>query len=154
MGDPAAATYEARMLIDGELVDGEAGAFTNINPATEEVLGEVTDASKADMHRAIDAARRSFDETDWSTNHQLRKRCLEQLHEAIDGEREELIREVGAPRAVTHGPHLDAPPGTAPDTPFGSYKNSGVGRHNGLVGFSQYTEVKSVAFPADLRQQL
>ena len=65
------------------------------------------------MHRAIDAARRSFDETDWSTNHQLRKRCLEQLHEAIDGEqeelREELIREVGAPRAVTHGPQLDAP---------------------------------------------
>ena len=55
------------MLIDGKLVDGEAGTFTNINPATEEVLGEVADASKADMHRAIDAARRAFDETDWST---------------------------------------------------------------------------------------
>ncbi|MEA2669316.1 MAG: aldehyde dehydrogenase, partial [Chloroflexota bacterium] len=87
--------------------------FTNINPATEDVLGEVADASKADMNRAIDAARRSFDDTDWSTNHQFRKRCLEQLHEAIVGEqeelREELIREVGAPRAVTHGPQLDAP---------------------------------------------
>lgn len=105
--------FESRMLIDGKLVDGEAGTFVNINPATEEVLGEVSDASKADMHRAIDAARRSFDETDWSTNHALRKRCLEQLHEAIAGEledlREELIREVGAPRAVTHGPQLDAP---------------------------------------------
>ena len=56
------------MLIDGKLVDGEAGTFTNINPATEEVLGEVADASKADMHRAIDAARRAFDDTDWSTN--------------------------------------------------------------------------------------
>ena len=44
------------------------------------------------MNRAIDAARRSFDETDWSTNHQLRKRCLEQLHEAITGELEELPR--------------------------------------------------------------
>lgn len=101
------------MLIDGKLVDGEAGTFTNINPANEEVLGEVSDASKADMNRAIDAARRSFDETDWSTNHLLRKRCLEQLHEAIEGEvealREELIREVGAPRAVTHGPQLDVP---------------------------------------------
>ena len=44
---------------------------------------------------------------------QLRKRCLLQLHDAIEGEleelREELIREVGAPRAVTHGPQLDAP---------------------------------------------
>lgn len=109
----ASTTHETRMLIDGKLVDGEAGTFTNINPANEEVLGEVSDASKADMHRAIDAARRSFDETDWSTNRRLRKRCLEQLHEAIEGEleelREELIAEVGAPRAVTHGPQLDAP---------------------------------------------
>ncbi|MEV0674292.1 aldehyde dehydrogenase family protein [Mycobacterium sp. NPDC050441] len=107
------ADFESRMLIDGELVDGEAGTFANINPANEEVLGEVSDASKADMNRAIDAARRSFDETDWSTDHQLRKRCLEQLHEAIVGEleelREELISEAGAPRAVTHGPQLDAP---------------------------------------------
>lgn len=101
------------MLIDGKLVDGSAGTFTNINPANEQVLGEVADASTADMQRAIDAARRSFDATDWSTNHQLRKRCLEQLHDAIQSEldelREELIAEVGAPRAVTHGPQLDAP---------------------------------------------
>ncbi len=68
--------FEPRMVIDGKLVDGEAGTFSNINPATEEVLGEVANASKADMHRAIDAARRAFDETDWSTNHALRKRCL------------------------------------------------------------------------------
>jgi acyl-CoA reductase-like NAD-dependent aldehyde dehydrogenase len=101
------------MLVDGRLVDGEAGTFTVINPANEEVVGEVADASTADMNRAIDAARRSFDETDWSTKHQLRQRCLLQLHEAIEDEleelREELIREVGAPRAVTHGPQLDAP---------------------------------------------
>ncbi|OMC04374.1 aldehyde dehydrogenase family protein [Mycolicibacterium fortuitum] len=105
--------FEARMLIDGKLVEGEAGAFANINPANEDVLGEVSDASKADMNRAIDAARRSFDETGWSTDRQFRKRCLEQLHEAIEREveelREELICEVGAPRAVTHGPQLDAP---------------------------------------------
>ena len=106
-------TFERRMLVDGKLVEGEAGTFANINPATEDVLGEVTDASKADMHRAIDAARRAFDDTDWSTNRALRKACLLQLHEAIEGEveqlREELIREVGCPRAVTHGPQLDAP---------------------------------------------
>ena len=38
---------------------GEAGTFANINPATEEDLGRVCDASKADMHQAIDAARRA-----------------------------------------------------------------------------------------------
>jgi len=105
--------FESRMLIDGKLVGGEAGTFANLNPATEEVLGEVADASKADMHRAIDAARRAFDETGWSTDRSLRKRCLEQLQEALEAEkealREELILEAGCPRMVTHGPQLDAP---------------------------------------------
>jgi aldehyde dehydrogenase (NAD+) len=105
--------FESRMMIDGKLVEGENGTFSNINPATEEVLGEVADASKADMHRAIDAARRAFDQTDWSTNPELRKRCLEQFQEALEADkeamREELILEAGCPRAVTFGPQLDAP---------------------------------------------
>ena len=65
------------------------------------------------MQRAIAAARRAFDETDWSTNHALRKRCLEQLQEALEAEREELreelIAEVGAPRMLTYSVQLDAP---------------------------------------------
>jgi len=101
------------MLIDGKLVDGEAGTFANINPATEEVIGEVSDASTGDVRRAIDAARRAFDDTDWSTNLEFRKRCLQQLDDALEGEkealREELILEAGAPRAITYGPQLDAP---------------------------------------------
>src|SRR5215471_19301275 len=113
MADAPNVRFESRMLIDGKLVGGQAGTFANINPATEDVLGEVADASKADMHRAIDAARRAFDETDWSTNRALRKRCLEQLQEALEAEqealREELILEAGCPRMVTHGPQLDAP---------------------------------------------
>src|ERR1700759_556766 len=105
--------FEPKMMIDATLVDGQAGTFTNINPATEEPIGEVADASKEDMHWAIDAARRAFDETDWSANRELRKRCLLQLHDAIESEKEELreegILEVGSPRAVTFGPQLDPP---------------------------------------------
>ncbi|EUA33642.1 aldehyde dehydrogenase family protein [Mycobacterium xenopi 3993] len=101
MADTPKVRFESRMLIDGKLVEGQAGTFTNINPATEEVLGEVADASKADMHRAIDAARRAFDETDWSTSPGFRKACLEQFQEALEAEkealREELILEVGCP---------------------------------------------------------
>ena len=105
---------EHRMLVDGKLVDAEGGAtFANVNPATEEVIGEVADASAADMQRAIDAARRAFDETDWSTNRALRKRCLEQLQDALEREREELreqlILEVGCPRQTTYGPQVDWP---------------------------------------------
>jgi aldehyde dehydrogenase (NAD+) len=116
--DPVADTLtvnpETRMLIDGELVDADSGkTFTNINPATEEAIGEVADASAAEMQRAIASSRRAFDETDWSTNHSFRKRCLEQLQEALDKEREELreqlILEVGCPRMITQGPQLDHP---------------------------------------------
>jgi len=114
MAEAPGFTGEVRMLIDGQLVDADSGKrFDNVNPATEEVLGQVADASAAEMGRAIAAARRAFDETDWSTNHALRKRCLEQLQEALEAEREELreelIAEVGAPRMLTYGPQLDAP---------------------------------------------
>jgi aldehyde dehydrogenase (NAD+) len=35
-----------------------------------------------------------------------------------------------------------------PDAPYGGYKASGVGRQNGVEGFEQYLETKSVAGPA------
>src|SRR6516165_12109705 len=102
----APAGHEERMLVDGELIGADSGrTFDNVNPATEEVLGQVADASSAEMHRAIDAARRAFDETDWSTNHAFRKKCLEQLQEALQSEQEELRRqlilEVGCPEMTT-----------------------------------------------------
>ncbi|HVU72897.1 MAG TPA: aldehyde dehydrogenase family protein [Mycobacteriales bacterium] len=105
---------EIRMLIDGELVEATSGKrFDNINPATEEVLGQVADADANDMARAIDAARRAFDDTDWSTNKELRKRCIQQLQDALVAEKEELrqelVAEVGTPVAVTYTAQLDAP---------------------------------------------
>jgi aldehyde dehydrogenase (NAD+) len=105
---------ETNMLIDGKLVEAQSGkTFENVNPATEEVLGHVADASADDMQRAIAAARRAFDETDWATNRALRKHCLEQLQEALEDEqdqlREQLILEVGCPRMLTNGPQLAAP---------------------------------------------
>ena len=106
--------HESRMLIDGVLVEADSGqTFENVNPATEEVIGEVADASAAEMQRAIAAARRAFDETDWSSDHKLRQRCLQELQDALEAEREEmreeLILEVGCPRMSTQGPQLDAP---------------------------------------------
>jgi len=105
---------EVRMLIDGQLVEAASGKrFENLNPATEEVLGEVADASAEDMRRAIAAARRAFEETDWSTNRALRKRGLEQLQAALESEREdlreELVAEVGTPRMLTYAAQLDWP---------------------------------------------
>lgn len=105
--------YEnARLLIDGELVHASEGrTFENINPATEEVIGLVPDASAQDADRAIAAARRSFDESDWSRNHELRARCLRQLRDGLTERLEELrkitVSEVGMPIQMTYGPGLD-----------------------------------------------
>jgi aldehyde dehydrogenase (NAD+) len=107
-------TGEVRMLIDGQLVEAKSGKrFDNVNPANEEVLGQVADGGVVDMREAISAARRAFDTSDWATNHGLRKRCLLQLHEALVAEkeelREEIIAETGSPRAVTYMAQVDGP---------------------------------------------
>ncbi len=53
------------MLIDGDRVPAESGAFFAVlAPATETTIGEVPRASTADVDRAVDAARRGFDQ--WS----------------------------------------------------------------------------------------
>src|SRR5674476_1236041 len=111
---PAGPTGETRMLIDGELVPAASGKqFDNVNPATEDVLGQVADAGHEDMDRAIGSARRAFDETDWSTDKKFRQRCLAQLQDALEEEHEllraELVAEVGTPVLLTYGPQLDAP---------------------------------------------
>jgi acyl-CoA reductase-like NAD-dependent aldehyde dehydrogenase len=48
------------LFIDGEFVDGTGESFKSVNPATEEVLTEVSAASDADVDRAVAAARRAF----------------------------------------------------------------------------------------------
>jgi aldehyde dehydrogenase (NAD+) len=114
LGSRVAERAESRMLIDGELVAAASGAeFDNVSPATALVLGSTAAAQAEDMERAVAAARRAFDETDWSTNRALRNRCLEQLQSAIEAEkedlREELIAEVGCPAMTTQSAQLDWP---------------------------------------------
>lgn len=115
---------ETRMLIDGKLVEAEDGAvYNNINPATEESVGVCADATRVDMQRAIAAARRAFDETDWSTNREFRKKCLIQLRDGIMEEveelREQLIQEAGCPRMSTVRQQLDSCFPEALDYPIG-----------------------------------
>lgn len=107
------ANRESQLFIDGKLVAGSAGTFPTINPATEEVLGVAADANADDMDRAIEAARRAFDDSDWSTNTELRVRCVRQLQQAMTELVEELreitIAEVGAPRMLTSAAQLEGP---------------------------------------------
>ena len=101
------------LYIDGALVPGGSGRYPNVNPATEEVLGTAANGNAEDTSRALDAARRAFDETDWSTNTELRVRCIRQLRDAMRENIEELreitIAEVGAPRMLTAMAQLEGP---------------------------------------------
>ena len=103
---------ESRNLIDGRLVDAGNGAtFPNVNPATEDVIGVTADGTREDMDRAIAAARRAFDTTDWSTNAAFRKHCLTQLHQALTNAKEELreivIAETGSPLMLAYTVQCD-----------------------------------------------
>jgi len=102
------------LLIDGKLVPAAgSGTFETLNPATEEVLGVAADGTATDLDAALDAARRAFDSTSWSTDHAFRARCLRQLRDGLQAHAEELrdltIAEAGAPRFLTAGAQLDAP---------------------------------------------
>jgi aldehyde dehydrogenase (NAD+) len=48
------------LFIDGEFVDGRGSSFKTVNPATEETLAEIAEASDADVDLAVKAARRAF----------------------------------------------------------------------------------------------
>ncbi|WP_078325133.1 aldehyde dehydrogenase [Mycobacteroides salmoniphilum] len=104
---------DSDLFIDGKLIPGGAGRFPTVNPATEEVLGTAADADVDDMSHAIEAARRAFDDTDWSRDVGLRAQCLRQLRDGMRAHVEELreltIAEVGAPRMLTAGAQLEGP---------------------------------------------
>ena len=105
---------EDRLLINGELRKASGGAtYENVNPATEAVIGTAADGGPEDVEAALVAARRAFDETEWSTDTALRARCLRQLHEALVEKTPELteitIAEVGAPRSACAGVQVVIP---------------------------------------------
>ena len=58
--------FSSRLYIDGRRTDGTSDARIVVrNPATEETLTEVPDSSLTDVRRAVEAARRAFDEGPW-----------------------------------------------------------------------------------------
>lgn len=90
---PAEATTPRKyqLFIDGQWVDAESGkTFTTPNPATGENLAEVSEADKADIDKAVSAARRAF-EGKWSKmSARDRGRILYKLSKLIEEHSTEL----------------------------------------------------------------
>jgi aldehyde dehydrogenase (NAD+) len=98
---------EAKLYIDG-VVRGAAGGKTydNIGPWTGQVVGKAADASAEDVNAAIAAARRAFDDTDWSTQHSYRHGLMTKYRDLLVANRDKLVEivrhEVGSAMGAAH----------------------------------------------------
>jgi aldehyde dehydrogenase (NAD+) len=97
----SAGVHQTRMLIDREWVDAVSGRrFATINPATGTVIAEVAEGDRADVDRAVQAARRAFESGPWSKmNARERGRLLYKLADLI----EEHIDELAALETLDNG---------------------------------------------------
>jgi acyl-CoA reductase-like NAD-dependent aldehyde dehydrogenase len=80
-----------QLFIDGQWVDAESGkTFTTPNPATGQTLAEVAEADKADIDKAVAAARKAY-EGKWSKmSARDRGRLLYKLAQLIEENSKEL----------------------------------------------------------------
>jgi acyl-CoA reductase-like NAD-dependent aldehyde dehydrogenase len=100
-------TVQNRLFIDGEFVDSEARSrIPVVNPHDNSLITEVSEAQKADVDRAVAAARKAF--AAWARMAAMdRGRLLLKLAEAIEANAEELAQlesiDTGHPLRDTRG---------------------------------------------------
>jgi acyl-CoA reductase-like NAD-dependent aldehyde dehydrogenase len=97
-------TYQ--LYINGEWLDGTGSdTVTVVNPATEEVIGTVPQATAGDVNRAVEAARAAFDEGPWPRmKPRERAAIMLKMGEAFRRRRADIvelnIREAGSVRML------------------------------------------------------
>jgi acyl-CoA reductase-like NAD-dependent aldehyde dehydrogenase len=103
MGNP----WNYELYIDGEWVEAEGGGRIGvIDPATEEPIGSVAEASTKDAVRAIEAARKAFDEGPWPWMKPAeRAAALVRMADILDAKgaelRELIVSETGSTGFIT-----------------------------------------------------
>src|SRR5215468_8440021 len=79
-----------KMLIGGRWVDAASGkTFVTVNPATADPIANVAEGDAEDVDRAVQAARRAFDDGPWPREAPAqRTRTLLAIADLIDKHRE------------------------------------------------------------------
>jgi len=96
----------SKLYIDGRWVDGDAtDELVVVNPATEDVIGVVPQATPRDVNQAVAAARRAFDEGPWpQMSPAERAKVMLRMADEFVRRRDELvglnIAEAGSTRAL------------------------------------------------------
>lgn len=103
---------DAKLFIDGKLVDATGGrTYDVLSPWTGEPVGKAADATKEDVDAAISAARRAFDETDWSTNREKRVELVKKYRELFEANKAKLaelvVHEAGAAVGAVDRAHVN-----------------------------------------------
>ncbi|KXK40274.1 MAG: Aldehyde dehydrogenase PuuC [Candidatus Hinthialibacteria bacterium OLB16] len=108
-----AISRKGKLLINGEFVDALSGKeFETLNPSTGEVLAHVAEADKADVDRAVKAARTAFEEGPWSRmNARERGRLLLRLTQLVADHADELalIDTLDNGKPIRETTHVDVP---------------------------------------------
>jgi len=103
-----------RFYIDGQWVTPlEESDFEVVNPATEEVAGQISMGSAADVDRAVDAARRAFEGFSQTTREErlaLLERIVAEYERRLDDMARAISEEMGAPLTAVARP-MQAPAG-------------------------------------------
>lgn len=83
-----------KLLIGGKWVDAESGkTFETRNPATDEVLAKVAEGGKADIDKAVSAARKAFEAGPWRRMSAAeRSRLLYKLADMIEKHADEFAQ--------------------------------------------------------------
>jgi len=105
---------DSLLYIDGKLRPAAGGKTYPVEtPVDGTIVAQAADASPADVEEAIAAARRAFDETDWSSNVPARTAALRRWQQALrdlsETYRPQVMAETGCTRLLTHLVQLDTP---------------------------------------------
>jgi aldehyde dehydrogenase (NAD+) len=103
---------ESKLYIDGRVCPATGGrTYDVIGPWTGAPVAKAADATAEDVEAAIAAARRAFDQTDWSTDHKRRFELVSRLGELAKARRDRLVNlarvEGGSPLGAVQSWHVE-----------------------------------------------
>ena len=104
---------ETRLFINGEYsAAADNSVFATVDPTAQQTLAEVARGKKADVDRAVQAARGVFDRGDWSqASPAQRKAVLTKFADLMDAHREELalLETLDTGKPIRHSLRDDIP---------------------------------------------
>ena len=104
---------ETRLFINGEYcAAADNTTFETIDPAAQQTLAQVARGKKADVERAVKAARQAFDNGDWSqASPAQRKAILTRFADLMEAHREELalLETLDTGKPIRHSLRDDIP---------------------------------------------